>query len=282
MTADLTGRTALVTGAAGGIGIEIVRGLLAAGAHVVATDVSKPGLTALVEEMAAPEGQLRTDLLDISSEPACSAMVSAIEQRQGSLDILVNNAAVGMGLIRDDHMTNLVAIEEIEPEIWDWFVRTNFSGAWYLTRAAVPGMKKAGWGRVVTITTSFFTMLRGKFHPYGPCKAGLEAMAAGHAAEFEGTGITVNVVVPGGPTDTPFVPESSGFKRADLIKPSVMAPPIVWLCGPDGDQVTGNRYVAANWDPAADVAAARAASEAPIAWPDLAGAPVWPGSDPNR
>lgn len=282
MTVDLTGRTALVTGAAGGIGREIVRGLLGAGAHVVAADVSGPGLATLAQDMAAPEGQLTTDRLDISSEADCSAIVAAIEQRRGSLDILVNNAAVGMGLIRDDHMTDLVRIEEIEPETWDRFVRTNFSGAWYLTRAAVPGMKRAGWGRIITITTSFFTMLRGKFHPYGPCKAGLEAMAAGHAAEFEGTGITVNVVVPGGPTDTPFVPDSSGFNRDDLIQPSVMAPPIVWLCGPEGDQVTGNRYVAANWDPSGDIAAARAASEAPIAWPDLAGAPVWPGSDPNR
>jgi NAD(P)-dependent dehydrogenase (short-subunit alcohol dehydrogenase family) len=281
MTADLTERTALVTGAAGGIGREIVLGLLHAGARVVATDVSEDGLAALSKEATGLEGRLRTELLDISRSRDCAAMISAIEDRHGSLDILINNAAVGMGLIRDDHMTNLVEIEEIEPEIWDRFVRTNFSGAWYLTKAAVPGMKRAGWGRIITITTSFFTMLRGKFHPYGPCKAGLEAMAAGHAAEFDGTGITVNVVVPGGPTDTPFVPDSSGFKRSDLIKPSVMVPPIVWLCGSDGDRVTGNRYVAANWDPAADIPTARSACEAPIAWPELAGAPVWPGNDPN-
>ena len=71
-------------------------------------------------------------------------------------------------------------------------------------------------------------MLRGGFQPYGPCKAGVEAMSAPHAKEFEGSGVTVNVVVPGGPADTPMVPAQSGFERKDLIPPEVMAPPIAW------------------------------------------------------
>ncbi|NQW09342.1 MAG: SDR family NAD(P)-dependent oxidoreductase [Alphaproteobacteria bacterium] len=284
MTTDLSGRVALVTGAAGGIGAEFTGALLAAGATVVAADVSQPALTTLGERMAAQGlgARLVPRRLDISDQPACAAAVAEVQDRFGSLDILVNNGAVGMGVIRDDHMVKLVTIDEIEPAMWDRFVSTNLSGAWYLTHAAVPAMKAAGWGRVVTVTTSFFTMLRGKFHPYGPCKAGLEAMAAGHAAEFAADGVTVNVIVPGGPTDTPFVPEVSGFKRSDLIPPSVMAPPLIWLCSRDADGVTGNRYVAAHWDPGRGVEAARASSEAPIGWPDLATAPVWPGSDANR
>jgi NAD(P)-dependent dehydrogenase (short-subunit alcohol dehydrogenase family) len=179
-------------------------------------------------------------------------------------------------------MANLVTIEEIGPEVWDKFVAINLSGAWYMTRAVVPGMKRNGWGRIITVTTSFFTMLRGKFHPYGPTKAGLEAMAAGHAHEFAGTGITVNVVVPGGPADTPMVPQNSGMRRADLIRPAKMVPPMLWLCSLAADSVTGNRYVAAHWDETGNVEAARAASEAPIGWPGLAGAPVWPGGKPEQ
>ncbi|MGH7555329.1 MAG: SDR family NAD(P)-dependent oxidoreductase, partial [Longimicrobiales bacterium] len=256
----LSGRTALVTGAAGGIGRELVRCLLRAGANVVATDVADAGLTQLADTMEGDGlGQrLATRHLDISDERACSASVEAARGRFGSLDILINNGALGMGAIRDDHMTNLVGIEEITPDMWDRFVAVNFSGAWYLTRAAVPAMQRAGWGRMVTVTTSFFTMLRGKFHPYGPVKAGLEAMAAGHAREFEGTGITVNVIVPGGPADTPMVPASSGYKREDLIPPVKMTYPLLWLCSTEADRVTGKRYVAANWDPAASVEAARA------------------------
>jgi NAD(P)-dependent dehydrogenase (short-subunit alcohol dehydrogenase family) len=279
----LSGRTALVTGAAGGIGRELVRSLLAAGANVMATDVADAGLKQLagtVEAKGLGEG-LTTRYLDVSDQRACAASVEATRERFGTLDILINNGALGMGAIRDDHMTRLVGIEEIAPDVWDRFVAVNFSGAWYLTRAAVPAMQRAGWGRIITVTTSFFTMLRGKFHPYGPVKAGLEAMAAGHASEFEGTGITVNVIVPGGPADTPMVPASSGLKREDLIPPVQMTYPLLWLCSTEADQVTGKRYVAAQWDATAPIEAARKASEAPIGWPELAAAPIWPGGTPK-
>jgi NAD(P)-dependent dehydrogenase (short-subunit alcohol dehydrogenase family) len=280
---SLSGRTALVTGAAGGIGRELVRALLAADANVMATDIADEGLKQLATrvEGEGPGQRLATRPLDISDQRACAASVEATRERFGSLDILVNNGALGMGAIRDDHMTNLVGIEEITPETWDRFVAVNFSGAWYLTRAAVPAMRRAGWGRIVTVTTSFFTMLRGKFHPYGPVKAGLEAMAAGHAKEFDGTGITVNVIVPGGPADTPMVPASSGLRREDLIPPVAMTYPLLWLCSTGADRITGKRYVAAKWDPAAPIEAVRAASEAPIGWPELAAAPVWPGGKPQ-
>jgi len=280
---SLSGRTALVTGAAGGIGRELVRALLPAGANVVATDVADVRLKHLSATMEGEElGQrLATRHLDISDQRACAASVEATGERFGTLDILINNGALGMGAIRDDHMTNLVGIEEITPETWDRFVGVNFSGAWYLTRAAVPAMKRARWGRIITVTTSFFTMLRGKFHPYGPVKAGLEAMAAGHAKEFDATGITVDVIVPGGPADTPMVPASSGLRREDLIPPVKMTYPLLWLCSRDADRVTGRRYVAAKWDPAAPIEAARAAAKAAIGWPDLAAAPVWPGGTPK-
>lgn len=283
MDAGLQGRTALVTGAAGGIGTELTRALLKAGASVTAGDVSETILSALKEKMAADglSGRLLCRAFDVSDNAACVAAVQATEQQFGGLDILVNNAGLGMGAIRDDHFVNLVGIEEIAPEMWDRFVRTNLSGAWYLTRAAVPGMKRKGWGRIVTVTTSMFTMLRGKFHPYGPSKAALEAMSAGHAQEFADDNITVNVIVPGGPTDTPMVPASSGLKREDLIKPVQMTYPLLWLCSAAADGVTGKRYVAAHWAEHAAPEAARAAAEAPIGWPSLAAAPVWPGGKPQ-
>lgn len=283
MAETLSNRTALITGAAGGIGREVVRAFLQSGALVMAADVSEHGLKALQNDLLSKGlgERLATLKLDISKSKDCASAVDATRERFGGIDILINNGALGMGAIRDDHLTNLVDIEEISPEVWDRFTAVNFSGAWYLTRAAVPHMKRAGFGRIITVTTSFFTMLRGKFHPYGPVKAGLEAMAAGHAEEFIGTGITVNVVVPGGPTDTPMVPECSGLKRADLIPPMKMAYPMLWLASDAAGDVTGKRYLAAHWDETAPLAASRAATESPIGWPDLAGAPVWPGGKPN-
>ena len=283
MTAALNGRTALVTGAAGGFGSQFTRALLRAGAAVMATDIDEDGLERLGTTMRGAGLASDLDLrpLDISDCEACASAVEATDRRFGSLDILINNGALGMPAIREDSLTNLLAIEEVTPAWWDRMVAVNLSGAWYMTRAAVPGMKRRGWGRIITVTTSFFSMLRGRFHPYGPAKAGLEAMAAGHAREFAPDGITVNVVIPGGLADTPMVPESSGYRREDMVPAVKMVPPVLWLCSSAADGVTGQRYVAAHWDETAPVAAARAASEAPIAWPELAQTPVWPGGKPD-
>ena len=282
MTGELEGRVAIVTGAAGGIGREFVRGLLGAGAKVAALDIDEGRLADLAagHEAATSAGRLITARADIANYAECEAAVERTRESLGGLHILVNNGAVGMGAVRLDHMTNLVGIHEIDPEAWDRFVAVNLSGAWYMTRAAAGGLLDQGWGRIINVTTSFFTMLRGKFHPYGPPKAGLEAMSAGHAGEFGGRGVTVNVVIPGGPTDTPMVPQESGIDRAQMVQPSAMVPPVLWLCSEEGGAWTGHRYVAGNWDAAARPAAAAEGCRAPIGWPDLAGSPVWPGGKP--
>lgn len=279
----LDGRVAIVTGAAGGFGRVLVAALLAEGAKVAALDVNKAGLASLAAAAPAPSPQsLLTKVTDISDYAACDAAVADTISQLGGLHILINNGALGMREIRDDHMLNLVAIHEVSPQMWQRFVAVNLSGAWYMTRAAIGHLLDQRWGRIINVTTSFFTMLRGGFHPYGPCKAGLEALSAGHADEFAGTGVTVNVVVPGGPADTPMVSDVSGFDRKDLIPPSVMAPPIVWLCTDAATGISGNRYVAAQWDRECPPEQAERKCRAPIAWPDLAQTPVWPGGKPAR
>ena len=284
MNTDLEGKVAIVTGAAGGFGQELVRGLLGAGAKVAALDVDAKRLDALAAGLseAREAGRLITTRTDISRYDECEAAVEHARASLGGLHILINNGALGMGVIRIDHMTELVEIDEITPETWDRFVAVNLSGGWYMTRAAIGGLLEQGWGRIVNVTTSFFTMLRGKFHPYGPVKAGFEAMSAGHAKEFEGRGVTVNVVVPGGPSDTPMVPMEAGFDRSTMVQPSAMVPPILWLCSEAGGAHTGHRYVAAQWDAAADPVAAAQGCRAPIGWPDLAQSPVWPGGKPDE
>ena len=279
---EMEGRVAIVTGAAGGFGRELVSGLLGAGAKVAGLDVDGNGLEELASrhEAEAGDGRLVTWRTDIASYAECEAAVAQTRERLGGLHILVNNGALGMGIIRADHMTHLVGIHEIEPEVWDRFVAVNLSGAWYLTRAAIDGLLAQEWGRIVNVTTSFFTMLRGRFHPYSPPKAGLEAMSAGHAKEFAGRGVTVNVVVPGGPADTPMVPEESGMDRAAMVPPRAMVPPILWLCSEAGGAWTGHRYIAGEWDASLDPAQAAGASRASIGWEDLAGSPVWPGGTP--
>lgn len=278
---DLESKVVMITGAAGGIGRELCKAFLGAGARVVALDVSEPGLAALEEEAGADAGQLHVGVCDISDPSACQRAVAEGQAAMGGLHVLVNNGALGMGVFRDDHLTNLVQIHEIEPEQWQRFIAVNLSGAWFMTRYALPAMLSQGWGRIFNVSTSFFTMLRGSFHPYGPAKAGLECMSAGHADEFHGTGVNVHVVVPGGPTDTPMVPDAFPVARSELIPPAKMAEPMLWLCSHAANGITGRRYVAANWDSTLPGEEAERACGSPIAWPELAQNPVWPGGKPD-
>lgn len=280
----LKDRTAVVTGASGGFGSVLVEALLASGANVAALDVDREQLARLGRELGNRHAasKLFCCAIDVADYSACERAVSDTIARFGGLHILVNNAALGMGIIREDHFSRLVRIQEIAPEVWQRFMAVNLSGAWNLTRASAGHLLAQGWGRVINVTTSFFTMLRGGFHPYGPSKAGLEAMSFGHAQEFEGTGVTVNVVVPGGPADTPMVPDDIGVDRDSLIQPSVMVPPILWLCSDAAGTITGNRYVAAQWDTTLPPEKAEQSCRAPAAWPQLAQSPVWPGGKPDR
>jgi NAD(P)-dependent dehydrogenase (short-subunit alcohol dehydrogenase family) len=279
----LVNKVALVTGAAGGFGRVLVKALAEQGARVCALDVEAGALSAMHGALAAPlRSRVITQVADIADYAACGQSAARAQAELGGLHILVNNAALSMGVISREYMTKPVKILDITPDIWQRFVAVNFTGAWNMTRACIAPMLGQRWGRIIDVTTSLYSMLRGGFQPYGPCKAGLEAMAAAHAKEFAGTGVTVNVVIPGGPADTPMVPEESGFDRKDLVPPEAMGPPIVWLCSPAADVITGHRYIAAHWDAGLAPALAEQRCRAPIAWAELAQNPVWPGGAPRN
>ena len=268
----LDGKVAIITGAAGGIGSRLTRAFLNEGAKVTAADVSEAALARLVAGLAE-DGVTRRQLMpietDVSDSQACASCVKSTLDTFGTVHALVNNAGISMNFVRPDYLTQPVKTNELSPQIWDRIVGVNLSGAWYLSYNVLPHMVDQGYGRIINVTTSFSGMLFVGGQPYGPSKAGLEAMTASHACEFRGTGVTVNVVVPGGPTDTPMIPSEAPFARSNLIDPECMAPPMIWLCAEAGDDVTGRRYIAANWDPDIDFDAAAAACSAPAAWPEL-------------
>jgi NAD(P)-dependent dehydrogenase (short-subunit alcohol dehydrogenase family) len=111
--------------------------------------------------------------------------------------------------------------------------------------------------------------------PYGATKSALESMSAVWALELDGSGITVNVLVPGGPTDTPFINDASGWPRDQMLRPAIMGPPIAWLMSEASNGVNGRRFTAQNWDASlpADEAATKAGRD--IGWPELAVGPAW-------
>ena len=145
-----------------------------------------------------------------------------------------------------------------------------------LANAVVPNMMRQGWGRIVNVTTSLGTMLNAGSPTYGPSKAALEALSAIMSKDLDGTGVTVNVLVPGGITNTPMVSES-GFDRAKMIQPEVMAPPLVWLVSDAAGKVTGRRFLGVHWDPALPPEQAAEKAGAPVAWTSVATMPITPG-----
>ena len=153
------------------------------------------------------------------------------------------------------------------------FYLVNVRGPMLLTRGALPHMRKSGWGRIVNNTTSYKTMLR--VLPYGAMKSALESMSAVWAQQLAGSGITVNVLVPGGPTDTPFIADAAGWPRDKMLRPEIMAAPIRWLVSDATNDVTGRRITASDWDAALPAAAAAGAASRAIGWPELAPDQTW-------
>jgi NAD(P)-dependent dehydrogenase (short-subunit alcohol dehydrogenase family) len=271
-------RTAIVTGAAGGIGRAMVGGLLGAGLRVAAVDRTADGLAALAE--AAGERQQGANLLtieaDLAQDESIDKIVAAARARFGTIDILVNNAGVGQATLRADNRTNQIKFWEVTPEQWKLFVAVHTNAPMALSRALVHDMIRQRWGRIVNVTTSLGTMIRDGSPTYGPSKAALEAFSAIMAKDLAGTGVTVNVIVPGGLTNTGMIPDEAPYAREDMIQPEVMVPPLTWLLSEAASGVTGRRFLGVHWDPALPPEQAAAKAGAPVAWSDIATMPIEP------
>jgi NAD(P)-dependent dehydrogenase (short-subunit alcohol dehydrogenase family) len=272
-------RVAIVTGAAGGIGRALVGGLLGAGIRVAAVDPTEEGLAALAAEAgAAGKGAaLLTITADLSRDDATADIVGRARGKFGKVDILVNNAGIGQATLRAENWQRPIRFWEVNPDDWRRFVAVHTTAPLLLAQAVVPGMMEAKWGRIVNVTTSLGTMIRSGSPTYGPSKAALEAFSAIMAKDLDGSGVTVNVLVPGGVTNTAMVPLESGFDRQQMIQPEVMAPPLVWLVSEAATGVTGRRFLAVHWDPALPPAEAAEKAGAPVAWTGIATMPIEPG-----
>ena len=266
--AEKQNRVVLVTGAAGGIGRAITAALIADGHCVAAVDRDAATL-----ERLKPSDRIHPFLIDLASEPACHEAVASAVAYFGRLDAVINNAGIGVSSLRPDAETSLPRIEELTAEIWDRFFAINVRAPMLIVQAALPHMRKGGFGRIINNTTSFRTMLR--VLPYGATKSALESMSAIWAQELGGDDITVNVLIPGGPTDTSFISDGAGWDRARMLKPAIMGPPACWLISDDAANYTGQRIIAANWDALLPPMQAAAMAGRAIGWPELGADAVW-------
>ena len=267
------GRVVLLTGAAGGIGAVMTDALLAAGHAVAAVDRNRAALERLAARHERAKDRLHPIVADLASEAACQSAVAAARSRFGPIEALINNAGIGMSSVRPDAEVRTPGIEELTPEIWDGFMAIFVRTPIMLVRAVLPEMKRAGFGRIVNNTTSYVTMLR--VLPYGAAKAAFESMSAVWAKELDGSGVTVNVLVPGGPTDTPFIADAAGWPREKMLRPDIMGPPAAWLVSDAANGFSGRRITAARWDTKLAPTEAAERSSRAIGWPELAADAVW-------
>ncbi len=278
MTRPLEGTTAIITGAARGIGCTLAFGLLEAGCRVTLMDVAGDTLGATVEEVRTRFGrdQLLAVTGDVASESDARRTIDETRRVFGGLDALINNAGVGRASVRSDVMRNPYRLWELTPVQWRRFFEVHVHGFFNMTQAALPTLLARKRGRIVTVTTSLDHMIRAGSAGYGSAKAAMEASMAILAEELSGTGVTANVLVPGGPVNTPGVPDDGTIPRSAFIQADVMVPPLIWLLSREADAVNGRRFIAARWDAAKPSEDAAAAAGAPVAWPQLGKQAIMP------
>jgi 3-oxoacyl-[acyl-carrier protein] reductase len=185
--ASLNNRVALVTGGSRGIGRAVAISLADAGA-AVAVNYREKATEArnVVETIRAAGGRAMAVGADVSRAAQVSEMMAACERELGPVDVLVNNA--GVGLVR--------SVDDLTEEDFDLTIAVNLKSVFLCTQAVVPGMRAGQWGRIVNISSGAARGAGGVGPHYNASKAGMEGMTRGYAARLVKDGITVNAVAP--------------------------------------------------------------------------------------
>jgi len=249
---ELSGRVVLITGGARGLGREMALAAAREGAKICITGTAASGVfDQTADEICALVGadNLLMCVSDVTSKDDVDGLVAECIGRFGHIDVLVNNAGRGMRLVSERFNVEPTKFWQTEFDAWTRIVDTNINGPFLMTKAVVPGMLDAGFGKIINVSTSAQTMVRQGYSPYGPSKAFLEASSRAWALELAGTGIDVNVLLPGGAADTDLLPPSPDKKGADgnLLPADIMSKAFVWLASDMSNGVTGGRFIARYW-----------------------------------
>ena len=293
---SLAGRSIVITGAGRGFGRLMALALLHSGANVLGTAARNGGELAKTAALAGGEatadaaeafslaagqsacgvasvrGRFIGIIADVSDYAACERTVARALQEFGRVDVLINNAARGPLEANDNYFLAKPKFWEAKPDAWQTMIETNLIGAFFMARAIAPQLIANKFGRIINISTSLPTMVMPGLAAYGASKGGLEVASILWARDLADSGVTVNVLLPGGPADTALIPGGVVGMRAKadfrqgkgargdegrvggILPAEVMIAPTLWLCADESSGYTGRRLIAKDWDPDLDAA----------------------------
>ena len=167
----------------------------------------------------------------------------------GGIDIVINNAGIGMRTVNPRFLEYPLPFFKVGPDGFADVVATNLTGYFLVARAFAPLFVDQGRGRFINVSMNHETMSRRGFVPYGPARAGAEALSLIMVEDLRPHDVTVNILLPGGATATGMVPDDvPQTVRDNLLSPDVMKAPVLFLASPEADGLTGERIVAKDFD----------------------------------
>ena len=223
--------------------------LLEAGATVAMASRPGPRLDEALRRRSERGLAAQAMALDVRDPASVDAAAQAIAERWGGVDLVVNNAGIGMRTVNPRFFDDPRPFFEVSPEGFMDVVATNLTGYFLVARAFDAMFVEQRHGRFVNISMNHETMRRRGFVPYGPSRAGAESLSLIMTEDLRPYGIAVNVLLPGGATDTGMIPdELPEAARRSLLPPEVMGPPVVFLASAEAEGLTGERIVAKDFD----------------------------------
>jgi NAD(P)-dependent dehydrogenase (short-subunit alcohol dehydrogenase family) len=254
MDLGIEGRTALITGGAGGMGLETARALLDDGAHVVLTDLDEDELNLSVDLLGGASDRIQTVVADLSTKEGAEQLYDAVE---GDVDILVHTAGV-TGAKGDP-------LRDITEEDWEHAWQTDFMSGVRVARAFIPPMLERGWGRAVFVTSENVAQPYSDEVVYNAAKAAMLTFVKGMAQQYAPEGVLVNAVAPAfiatdmtdgmmkqkaeeeGKSMDAVIEEFLDEERPHLVlgrrgRPEEVAAVIAFLCSERASFVVGSNY----------------------------------------
>lgn len=238
---DLSGRVAIVTGAAQGIGAVYAGYLAAAGCHTIVSDVNRELGEKVAAELCRDGLSAEFAQINVGDESEVTAAVDWVASRHGKIDILVNNAALFSALTKKP-------FEEISHDEWRRVMLVNVDGTFLMTKAVAPHMKRKKYGRIINISSTTFPMGRNGYLHYVTSKAAVVGITRSSGRELGEHGITVNAIMPtlietGVPTQVvnaatfDYILEKQSIKRTG--QPEDLARVLLFLASLESGFITG-------------------------------------------